>query len=209
LTSIAWQKRVLALAGMLQAVHLVAGIARTGLVSQDAMEQSLRSIFVQNPASISEVFAGTGSVRTGLNLAAEILGGFDFREHSEVMRYCLAVIKLERSLSRNPELLRELGARIASIDERRMLRQNGEHNLDEDTVAALADLYQDTLSRISPRIKVSGKRNYLQNETNTGRIRALLLAAVRSAVLWHQVGGRRWQLLLSRHQMTDALQYVY
>ena len=209
MTSIAWQKRVLALAGLLQAVHLVASVARTGLVSQDAMEQSLRSIFVQNPGSISEVYAGTGSVRTGLNLMAEILDAFDFQEHGELMRYCLAVIKLERSLARRPELLRALGARIASIDERRMLRQNGARSLDEDTVTALADLYHDTLSGISPRIKVSGKRNYLQNEINTARIRALLLAAVRSAVLWHQVGGRRWQLLLARSQMTNALQYVY
>lgn len=32
------------------------------------------------------------------------------------------------------------------------------------------------------------------------KIRALLLAGVRSAVLWRQVGGRRWQLFLWRNK---------
>jgi high frequency lysogenization protein len=32
------------------------------------------------------------------------------------------------------------------------------------------------------------------------KVRANLLAAVRSAVLWRQVGGRQWQLLLHRRQ---------
>jgi len=32
------------------------------------------------------------------------------------------------------------------------------------------------------------------------KVRAALLASVRSAVLWHQLGGRQWQLLISRKQ---------
>jgi len=202
--AIAWQKRVLALAGLVQAVHQVASIARTGLVAQDTMDQSLRTIFVQNPGSISEVYAGTDDIRTGLGLVGEILAHFSREDHADLVRYGFAVIKLERNLAARPDVLRELGARIASIEERRMLRQQTSE-LDEDTITALADLYQETLSHISPRIKVSGKRNNLQNVTNASRIRALLLAALRSAVLWHQVGGRRWQLLFARGQMLEAM----
>ena len=202
-----WQKRVLALAGLLQAIQLVSSIARTGLVSQDTMDASLRSIFVQNPGSISEVFGGTRGVKTGLGLVREILKGFDRTQHGDLMRYSLAVVKLERSLAAKPALLRDLGARIASIDERRMLREQAD-SIDQDTVTALAELYQDTLSRISPRIKVSGERDYLQNATNADRIRALLLAAVRAAVLWHQVGGRRWHFILARGAMKEALYHI-
>jgi len=208
LNAVAYQKRVIALAGLLQSVHLVSSIARTGLVSQDPMEHSLRSIFVLNPDSISEVFSGTEGVRTGLKLLAEVLGRFDFGAHGDLLRYSLAVIKLERTLATMPGLSREIGARIASIDERRMLRQDGSRGLDEATISALAELYEQTLSRIEPRIRVSGKPNYLQNAHNVDRIRALLLSAVRSAVLWHQVGGRRWQLLLARGQLRHALQYL-
>jgi len=37
-------------------------------------------------------------------------------------------------------------------------------------------------------------------------IRALLLAAIRAAVLWRQCGGRRWRLLLQRRDLLHAAQ---
>lgn len=208
MTGVAWQKRIIALGGMLQAVHLVSSIARTGMVSQDTMEDSLRSIFVVNPDSITEVYGGVDGVRTGLKLAAEVMVKFNVRQHGDLLRYSLAVVKLERNLAGRPEMLRELGARIARVDEQRMLRGAGGRIIDEQVIAGLAEVYEDTLSRIEPRIRVSGRRNYLQSETNINRIRALLLAAVRAAVLWHQVGGRRWQLLFARGQMNSALKYL-
>lgn len=208
MTPAPWQQRVVALAGLLQATHLVTSIARTGMVSQDVMAHSIRSIFVQNPDSIADVFCGTEGVKTGLRILGEVISHFDLKPHADLLRYTFAVIKLERNLANNPALLRELGARIANIDEQRMLRETGGQDPDEETIIALAGLYQATLSQISPQIKVSGKRNYLQNATNTARIRALLLAAVRAAVLWHQVGGRRSQLALARRQMRNALEHI-
>ncbi|HLR87578.1 MAG TPA: DUF489 family protein, partial [Wenzhouxiangella sp.] len=32
-------------------------------------------------------------------------------------------------------------------------------------------------------------------------VRAILLAGLRSAILWHQVGGRQWQLIFRRGKM--------
>lgn len=208
MTQVAWQQRAIAFAGLLQAVHLVSSIARTGTADEDALDQSIRSIFVQNPRSITDVFCGTEGISTGLDLLVNVLGHVDGERHGDLYRYTLAVIKLERRLARQPALLRDLGARIARIDERRMLREADDAEDREDIVIALAGLYQDTLSRISPRIKVSGKRNYLQSASNTARIRALLLAAVRAAVLWHQVGGRRWQLVLARRQLLNGVKYL-
>lgn len=203
-----WQQRATALAGLLQAVDLVASIARTGMADQDVTEHSIHSIFVQNPASVADVYSGTAGIESGLTLLQRLLARRDLQRDGELLKYGLAVIKLERNLARQPPMLRDLGARIANIDERRMLRQADTQDDGEEVIIALADLYQDTLSQIAPRIKVSGKRNYLQNSLNTARIRALLLAAVRAAVLWHQVGGRRWQLLLARNKMASAVRYL-
>ncbi|MGK0396328.1 MAG: CII-binding regulator of phage lambda lysogenization HflD, partial [Candidatus Azotimanducaceae bacterium] len=50
-----YEKRILALAGIVQAVHLVVCAAKSGMVSQDSFEKSLQCIFVQNPGSIAEV----------------------------------------------------------------------------------------------------------------------------------------------------------
>lgn len=62
-------------------------------------------------------------------------------------------------------------------------------------LARLADLYRTNLSPLKPRITVVGNPLYLQQPGHAQRVRALLLAAVRAAVLWHQLGGRRRHLL--------------
>ena len=68
----------------------------------------------------------------------------------------------------------------------------------ENTIAKLSHLYQDTISTIGPKIIVSGEQLHLSNEANANKVRALLLAGIRSAVLWNQCGGSRWQFLFGR-----------
>ena len=202
--SLDYQNRVMALAGIVQAVHLVPSAARSGLISHDSLETSLKSIFIQNPDSISDVYGGTGDIRLGLSLLSDMLKRFDANSHGELLKYSLAAMALERGLARRPDVSRDLGARIAEIGEKRMLSDTSV----DDTVASLANLYETTLSRLDPRINIAGNQNHLQNIANVQRIRALLLSAIRSAVLWNQVGGRRWQLLLCRNQLKMALDNI-
>jgi high frequency lysogenization protein len=54
------------------------------------------------------------------------------------------------------------------------------------------------LSTFNYRIQVKGEQKFLENPENINKVRALLLAGVRSAVLWRQKGGSRLQLLFSR-----------
>jgi high frequency lysogenization protein len=51
------------------------------------------------------------------------------------------------------------------------------------------------------RIQVSGSPQILQRDENAEKVRALLLAGIRSAVLWRQSGGRRWQLIFNRRKV--------
>lgn len=205
MSTIEFEKRAMALAGIVQAAHLVSTVARTGLVSQDSLEASLGSIFVTNPDSIAEVYNGTAGIRLGLRRLRDMLTRFEMAEHGDDLRYILAVIKLDRALQARPETYRNLGAAIALIEERRMQRDGTTGRFSSDVVAELASAYEDHLSAIEPRIRVTGNRNHLQSAENIHRIRALLLAALRSAVLWRQVGGRRWQLVFSRGKLSKAV----
>lgn len=205
MTSVAFEKRAMALAGIVQAAHLVSTVARTGLVSQDSMEASLKSIFVTNPSSISEVYQGTEGIRLGLRRLRDMLQYFDLNEQGDDLRYLLAVIKLDLTAERQPEVYRRLGADIERIDELRRHQDAGMSPLNADVIARLASAYEDNLSAVAPRIRVTGNRNHLQNADNIHRIRALLLAAIRSAVLWRQVGGRRWHFLFSRGKLAEAV----
>lgn len=204
--SIEYEKRVLALAGIFQSVHLVSSAARSGMVSQDSLEKTLKCIFVQNPASFSDIYSGTNDVRLGLSLLADVLRKFSPQTHAEMVRYSLSIMALERGLAQQPEMLTMLGERLSSIEQIRSLA--GPDEPIDDTVSLLAELYETTLSQLRPRIKIAGNRNHLQNLANVQRIRALLMSAIRSAVLWQQVGGRRWQLLLCRGQMREALSHL-
>jgi CII-binding regulator of phage lambda lysogenization HflD len=42
----------------------------------------------------------------------------------------------------------------------------------------------------------------------TGKVRASLLAGIRAAVLWHQVGGGRLQLMFSRNRLTTQAKQI-
>jgi len=50
---------------------------------------------------------------------------------------------------------------------------------------------------------VQGKPEYLNTPTNANRIRALLLAGMRAAVLWRQLGGNRLKLLWTRRGIVE------
>ena len=50
---------------------------------------------------------------------------------------------------------------------------------------------------------VSGEPEILKSEESAQLIRALLLAAVRSAVLWRQLGGSRRRVLLTRRLLLE------
>jgi high frequency lysogenization protein len=61
-----------------------------------------------------------------------------------------------------------------------------------------------TVSNLRPRVLVQGNALYLTQPRVVGRIRTLLLAALRAAVLWRQSGGTRIGLLLKRRRLIAA-----
>ena len=66
---------------------------------------------------------------------------------------------------------------------------------------SIAGIYADTLSQLRFRIKVTGSAQHLQDRQTADKVRALLLAGIRSAFLWRQLGGRRWKLVLQRRRL--------
>jgi high frequency lysogenization protein len=71
-------------------------------------------------------------------------------------------------------------------------------------IEKLAGLYSQTISTLVPRIMVSGEHGHLSNPATAARVRAALFAGIRSAVLWRQLGGRRWRLLFQRARIVHT-----
>jgi high frequency lysogenization protein len=55
---------------------------------------------------------------------------------------------------------------------------------------------------------VTGNPTYLQNTATADKVRALLLAGIRAAILWRQVGGQRWHLLFKRGSYGETCDYM-
>lgn len=188
------EERVIALAGLLQAVALVRTIATRGGADAFAARPSLASIFKIDADSPADVFGGIGNLRQGLEILIAQLD--DNRRDLAITRLAVAVLRVESKLSARRSMLDGLRTGIESI-----ARQTSGLDVTHPLVASrLAQLYVDTISTLQPRIVVEGNPQYLRQETQVAQIRALLLAAIRAAVLWRQLGGSQWRLLFRRKQ---------
>jgi high frequency lysogenization protein len=188
------ESRVIALAGVLQACRLVNDLATRGSADAGCVQASLGSVFRIDADSAADVFGGIAEVRVGLET---LLVQFeDGHRDLALTRLVLSVLRLQRRLARRPRMLRELRSGIDDIQ-----RQADHFGIAHATVQGrLAELYVTTLSRLRPRVIVHGNPVHLANAQLVEQIRALLLAAVRAAVLWRQVGGSQLRLLLRRRQ---------
>ncbi len=188
--------RTLALAGMYQACHLVQQVARRGGAEPDALERMLSTLFITDPPDALSVYGTVQNLQEGLQLVMQQLQA---SPDPELTRYLINVLHLERKLGRQPKLLQIIGEGIERA------RKQMEHYPLPHTniIASLAETYTNTVSTLTPRIIVSGEQGHLSNPDNASTVRALLLAAMRSAVLWSQCGGRRWQILLKRRSFVE------
>ncbi|HYE35145.1 high frequency lysogenization protein HflD [Methylocaldum sp.] len=199
--------QVIALAGLSQAVYLVQHIAKRGTADREDLEASIGSVLKIDSDDVLDVYGGLHRVMTGLRQIERQLGGPDVVD-PEQARYASTLIFLERKLMKQPRMLETIHSGVqkaaAQAEERGVLN--------EDVLATLAETYQQTLSQLKPRVMVAGEQIYVSDPENAEKIRSLLLAGIRSVVLWRQCGGSRWRLLFLRpklqkeaHQLLESL----
>ena len=188
------EERVLALAGLYQACALAQQLATQGRCDEAALEASLASVFRIDAPSVVAVHGSIAELRPGLRALVSQLdeNGGDMA----VTRMAMTVMRLERSLSGRRDLLDQLQQGILAAQ--RQVEHFGQGS--SQVHARLAALYAATLSTLRPRVMVNGDPQYLQQAAVVEKVRSSLLAAMRSAVLLRQLGGRQWQLLLFRKQ---------
>ncbi len=191
-----YRDRCIALAGMFQAATLVHNIAHEGNYDEESAKASIYSLFQVDAESVPAVYGGLEGITMGLNQLIGQLTGKEER-NTETTGYVITMMHLERKLAKQPEMLDHIsnGIHIAStrLAHFPMMHQN--------ILGQLADIYSETISTIHPRIMVHGDPMRLQDRNNVNIIRSLLLAGIRSAILWHQCGGSRLQVILSRKKI--------
>lgn len=200
-----YEQQALALGGIFEAALQVDKLARSGQYAEGPAGCLIQSILERSPDDTLAVYGGSyHQIRGGLQALEAMLERDTAALQRDALRYSMNLIALERQLNKRDDMLSVLAQRL----------QQGESQINhfgllhDNVMASLGSVYQDTLSTLRLRIQVHGDMRHLQQPDIANRIRALLLAGIRSARLWRQLGGHRWQLLLSRRKLLDATRSI-
>lgn len=194
----------IALAGLCQAAALVKKIARGGEFDNQTLMASLNSITITNSENTEQVFGDTSQLTLGYQTLIAQLSGQSVNKDVEITRYIANLLSIERKLSSSKKNMAALGERISNVQ-----RQQLHLDLtDNQELSNLASIYTDVVSPVARKIQVAGDPEMLKLPDNQHRVRALLLAGIRAAVLWRQLGGKRRHILFSRQQIIDSAEHT-
>lgn len=188
------EHRTIALAGVLQACKQVQNLARNGRADSFDTEPSMKSILVLDALNTPAVYGGVNGVNSGLRMLKDGILSSPQAHDVELLRYVMTVLDLQRQLYRDSDAYTKFGQaveRLSSVTS-------------DNFIQECSQLYQEHISEMRPQIIVQGEQDYLQQEAIPPQIRGLLLAALRSSVLWQQKGGNRFKVLWERTRMQRA-----
>ncbi|XOV78391.1 MAG: high frequency lysogenization protein HflD [Aestuariibacter sp.] len=194
----------IALAGVCQSALLVKNLARNGELQEQAFETSIRSIVNTDPESVIDVYGKLDNLKVGLQALLLQLSSTKSAKDTELTRYIASLLTLERKLNRSGDAVSQIGQRIADVQ-----RQVQHFSLfDPQIISNLASIYKDNISPLTHKIQVAGNPTILKQQTVQDKVRALLLAGIRSAFLWRQLGGKRRDIILKRNKIVQATEQL-
>ena len=194
--------QVLAFEAMCQCAQLVHNLARTGTIDNQQWQVCINSLLITDPDNAQDIYPNSSDLFLGYKTMIEQLSDSGNNRNIEITKYIAGLIALERKLMKSQRSLASMGQRVDQVK-----RQLHHFTIDDPAVIAnLASIYSDIISPLGSKIKITGTPAQLQQKLVQEKIRALLLAGVRAAVLWRQVGGKRRHLLLARKELIQNAQ---
>ncbi len=188
------EERTLALAGVIQASLCVQALARKGELDLVDYNVLLQSVLILDAASTTAVYGGVNGVRRGLSALADGILVSPQADNIEVLRYAMSLLHLQRQLFADEQKFKAFAQKVENLS--RFTK--------DELPAECSAIYQEFVSVLRPQIIVNGEESFLQRPDVPVQVRTLLLAGIRSAVLWQQKGGGRFSLIWQRTRMQNA-----
>ena len=158
------------------------------------IDTSIHSLFVRNPKDYLEVYGSLEKLKPGLTALSTSFRNKHDKQALERARYMVNLMMLSKKFHTNNALVKQVDSTLDMLE-------SAATDLDTQrdyVIDKIAQLYQNTLSKINPRIIIYGQPEILNNADHAAAIRTLLLAGVRGALLWYQAGGSQLGLLLGK-----------
>ena len=191
------KNEVISLGAIYQASSEIKKIAWQGKINNKFIEPLIHSVYQTTSNEIEDIYINLKRLNTGLDFLRKQFVGDVFSRDAEVDRYFEAINVLVKNMNKNSEIFSNLRGELSSHKE-----NVTEDNLHEHA-EFLSNLYLKTISKINPRIIVNGDNIHLTDNKNASMIRALLLSAIRSFILWQQSGGTKFRIFLFKKKMAE------
>lgn len=188
------RNQTIALSAVYQAATMAHELANSGAVRDPkSWEASLASLYRFNVDSTEDVFdRNMSGLALGLNT---LIKSFNKDNHYiNVMKYTITLLTLASKLLQRPDMQAVIEK---GLNDSKVL-QTKDEPFNKPVIGKLAQIYSQTISQMQPRVIVAGQPFHLKDQAITEKIRAILLAGIRAAVLWKQVGGGQLQILFKR-----------
>ena len=139
-------------------------------------------------------------VKLGLRCVKDMLTDASNEDNIAMGVYIRGLFKLESQFRKRSDLQDIVATRLGHVNFK------AQHFSDDavELAASISSIYQDTISHLPYRIKVKGSVQHLQETKNADLVRTLLLAGLRSAHLWQQLGGRQRHFILRNRQLVSV-----
>ncbi len=191
------KNETISLGAIYQASHEIKKIAWQGEINNIIIEPLIHSVYQTTSNNVEEIYINTKRLNAGLDFLRQQLVGDAFSKDAEVKRYFEAIGVLVKNMKNNADIVDNLRNELSKS--KLIINQE---NLSDHAVF-LSELYLETISKINPRIIVNGDNKYLKENKNASMIRALLLSAIRSYILWEQSGGSKFRIFVFRKKIAS------
>jgi len=205
------REQTIALSAFYQAIKIIDQLARTGSCAEHDLQVCIESLFIFDAPSTEAIYGSLVALKSGVSGLIKQLNGEGFTDNTStdstrdnqksnlyLAQYAIGIMHLQKKLSKQPAILETVSNRLEVAKRQSELFSSTVH---ENVLANIADIYSENISPLAAKIMIQGEQSHLSSSYTINKIRSLLLAAVRAAVLWNQLGGRRWHILFKRKKI--------
>ena len=193
------KNQIIALSGIFQSCYLVRNLSRYGLITEQNLKNNIQILFNQNTENIMDLYGSIESLHQGIDSIKNLLASEHKEKLSETLRYAIGVMHLAKKLQKDKRMLMMIKKRL-EITAKQIEHFSITH---PNIIASISKIYQDSFGKFFFRINVNGNFEYLKQDQIVYQIRCLLFSGVRSTMLFHQMGGRRYQLILNKKHILE------
>lgn len=197
------KKITYALAATIEAAYQISCIAHDGIINTSIVNSLVRGVLKTECERTTSIYPEK-SLKNGYTFFADIKK-LDPQKAMEVTRYITNIMGLMSTYLGKQALRANLAEEIQKIKENLSMQE------DKSLFVCrhLGNWYGKNITEAGVySVKIFGAEEQLRKETNLVYIRALLTSALRSTVLWQQLGGTQMNFLFNKSQISICAKQV-